>query len=51
MGLGVVRMASGRNFYWLIVVYIGWHGIKWLWDYITPRYEPTEEEEEGNKKK
>ena len=33
------------------MVYLGWQGAKWLWDYITPRYEPVDEEEEGGSKK
>lgn len=33
-----------RHVYWLIVLFLVYHGGKWLWDYITPKYEPVDEE-------
>jgi hypothetical protein len=51
----VVNNELLRHIYWLILVFIAYHGAKWLWDYITPKYEPVDEEEEeaeeGGKKK
>ena len=36
--------------YWLIVVFIVWHLLKWLWEYITPKYEEKETEEEEKRR-
>ncbi len=33
----------------MIVVYLGWIAAKYLWEYITPKYEEAEEED-GEKK-
>lgn len=27
-----------RHIYWAILIFALWHGAKWLWDYITPKY-------------
>ena len=28
-----------------MAAYVGWMLLRWLWDYITPKYEQPEEEE------
>ena len=50
----MVNLLPFRHIYWLIVLFALYHGGKWLWDYITPKYVEDEEEgegEEGTKKK
>ena len=49
--MGLVLFKRCRNAYWLIAAYLAWQGAKWLWDYITPKYEPVDEEDETGKKK
>ncbi len=29
------------------MVYVGWIALKWLWEYITPKYDEPEEDETG----
>jgi hypothetical protein len=35
----------------VIVAYLGWLAVRWLWDYITPKYDEPEEESEGDTKR
>jgi hypothetical protein len=28
-----------RHAYWLVALYVGWLVARWLWDYITPKYD------------
>lgn len=37
--------------YWLILAFVLFYAGKWLWAYITPKYEEKPEGEEGKKEK
>lgn len=43
-------LLTSRHVYWLILVFVLYYVGKWLWAYITPKYEEVEETEEGKKK-
>lgn len=47
----MVRPSTRRHLYWLIVAYLSWIGLRWLWDYITPKYDEPEEENASEAKK
>mgnify|MGYP000554302196 CR=1 FL=1 len=42
----MVKKLLLRHLYWLLLAFVAWQGLKWLWDYITPKYEQNEEEED-----
>ena len=42
----MVKLKIFRHLYWVIVAYFAWLGLRWLWDYITPKYEQNDEDEE-----
>lgn len=47
----MVLSSRRRHLYWVILAYVGWLAARWLWDYITPKYDEPEEETEADTKR